>query len=139
MLDNFEKKLTEDEVVRILSDKLQMEGWKIVNQCFGQTRGNDIEAVKDGRILIVEAKGAKSNDYSPTKKRESFDSGQIKTHFGKAMVKIMTEIEKNPNHLYAIAHPDDELIRKTIGKIIPQLEKLNIKHYWIKKDDKIQS
>ena len=77
----------------------------------------------------------KSNDYSPTKKRESFDGGQIKSHFGRALVKTMSDINKNPQHIYAIAHPDDELIRKTIGHIIPQLEKLNIKHYWVKKDD----
>lgn len=47
----------------------------------------------------------------------------------------MSDINKNSQHIYAIAHPDDELIRKTIGHIIPQLEKLNIKHYWVKKDD----
>jgi 3-phosphoglycerate kinase len=129
------EKLTEDEVVEILSRKLEKDGWKITNQCFGQTKGNDIEATKNGKILIVEAKGAKSNDYSPTKKRESFDGGQIKSHFGRALVKTMSDINKNPQHIYAIAHPDDELIRKTIGHIIPQLEKLNIKHYWVKKDD----
>lgn len=139
MGDRYTEKLTEDEVVEILSEKLKNDGWEIINQCFGQTRGNDIEATKDGKTLIVEAKGAKSNDYSPTKKREFFNSGQIKSHFGRALVKIMWDIEKNPNNIYAIAHPDDELIKKTIGKIIPQLEKLNIKHYWIKKDDKIQS
>lgn len=127
------EKLTEDEVVTILSQQLRNEGWKITNQCFGQTQGYDIEAIKDGVILIVEAKGAKSNDYSPTKKRDFFDSGQIKSHFGRALVKIMSEIYKNPNNLYAIAHPDDELIKKTIGSIIPQLEKLNIQHYWVKK------
>lgn len=134
MVDKFEYKLTEDKVVTILSQQLKSEGWKITNQSFGQTHGNDIEAIRDGIILIVEAKGAKSNDYSPTKKRDFFDSSQIKSHFGRALVKIMSEIEKNPNNLYAIAHPDDELIRKSIGSIIPQLEKLNIKHYWVKND-----
>ncbi|WP_060868452.1 hypothetical protein [Chryseobacterium indologenes] len=133
MYNNSNSKLTEDEVVLILSEQLKNDGWQIINQCFGQSKGNDIEAIKNGRTLIVEAKGAKSNDYSPTKKRDFFDSGQIKSHFGRALVKIMSDIEKNPNNLYAIAHPDDELIKKTIGKIIPQLEKLNIKHYWVKK------
>lgn len=133
----FKKKLTEDEVVSILSNKLEIDGWKIVSQCFGQTKGYDIEAFKNGKTLIIEAKGARSNDYSPTKKRDFFDSGQIKSHFGRALIKIMSEIEKNPNNIYAIAHPDDELIKKTIGKIIPQLENLNIKHYWVKRDDKI--
>ena len=131
---NHEDKLTEDEVVRILSKQLEIEGWEITKQCFGQTKGNDIEATKEGVNLIVEAKGAKSNDYSPTKKRDYFDSGQIKSHFGRALVKIMSEIEKNPENTYAIAHPADDLIKKTIGKLIPQLEKLNIKHYWVKNE-----
>ena len=131
----YQEKLTEDEVVEILSKELENDGWTIINQCFGQSKGNDIEATKNGETLIVEAKGAKSNDYSPTKKREFFNSGQIKSHFGRALVKIMSDIEKNPNYKYAIAHPDDELIKKTIGKIIPQLEKLNIKHYWVKRYD----
>jgi len=134
---NFRDKLTEDEVVKLLSEQLQKAGWTIIKQCFGQTRGNDIEAIKDKEKLIIEAKGAKSNEYSPTKKRDYFKSGQIKSHFGRAIVKIMSEIEKNPEFIYGIAHPDDPLIRKTIGKIIPQLEGLNIKHYWVKKDDKI--
>lgn len=129
----YQEKLTEDEVVEILSKELENDGWTIINQCFGQSKGNDIEATKNGETLIVEAKGAKSNDYSPTKKRDFFNSGQIKSHFGRALVKIMSDIEKNPNYKYAIAHPDDELIKKTIGKIIPQLEKLNIKHYWVKR------
>lgn len=129
----YQEKLTEDEVVEILSKELENNGWTIINQCFGQSKGNDIEATKNGETLIVEAKGAKSNDYSPTKKRDFFNSGQIKSHFGRALVKIMSDIEKNPNYKYAIAHPDDELIKKTIGKIIPQLEKLNIKHYWVKR------
>lgn len=131
----YNKKLTEDEVVTILSKKLEKDGWIIKNQCFGQTKGNDIEAIREGYILIVEAKGARANDYSPTKKRSYFSSGQIKSHFGRAIVKIMSDIEKNPKNIYAIAHPDDELIRKTIGKLIPQLEKLNIKHFWVKNDD----
>lgn len=129
----YQEKLTEDEVVAILSKELENDGWTIISQCFGQSKGNDIEATKNGETLIIEAKGAKSNDYSPTKKREFFNSVQIKSHFGRAIVKIMSDIEKNPNYKYAIAHPDDELIKKTIGKIIPQLEKLTIKHYWVKR------
>ncbi|SEF69887.1 hypothetical protein SAMN05421847_0665 [Halpernia humi] len=137
MKNNWDEKLTEDEVVKILSEQLEKEGWEIINQCFGQTKGHDIEAEKNGKTLIIEAKGAKANSYSPTKKRDFFDSNQIKSHFGRALVKIMSDLNKNPKNIYGIAHPDDELIKKTIGNIVPQLGKLNINHYWVKKDDKI--
>lgn len=82
----------------------------------------------------MEAKGAKASNISPTKRREYFNSGQIKTHFGKAIVKVLEEKLLNPKAILAIAHPDDSSIRKSIGHIIPFLKTLGIKHFWISSD-----
>ena len=127
-------KLTEDETVKILADYLGKCGWTIKSLCFGQARGNDIVASKSNAMLIVEVKGARASDNSPTKKRKHFDAGQIKTHFGAALVKILQEKHLNPKNKLAIAHPDDEDIRRTIGHLIPFLSILNIKHYWVSDD-----
>jgi hypothetical protein len=124
-------KLTEDETVKILADYLKKSGWKIESICLGQTHGNDIVASKLNTTLIVEAKGARASDNSPTKKREHFNSGQIKTHFGVALVKILQEKHLNPKNKFAIAHPDDKDIRRTIGNLIPFLNILDIKHFWV--------
>ncbi len=129
-------KLTENDVVNLLADFLKNTGWEIEKICLNNERGNDIEAKKNGQKLIVEAKGAKANDNAFTKKREKFDGGQIKDHFGKAIVKILEEKEKNKNSntKFAIAHPNDSDIKKHIGHLISYLNKLGITHYWIGKD-----
>lgn len=125
------QKLTEDEIVNILIDHLKLNGWKIDSFCLGQKQGRDIVASKANSTLIIEAKGARAGDNSPTKKREYFNSGQIKTHFGKAIVKVLEEKSLNPVANLAIAHPDDMAIRKSIGHLIPFLEILGIKHFWV--------
>ena len=68
-------------------------------------------------------KGARANDNSPIKKK-IFDSGQIKDHLGKAIVKALETQKKFKDADIGIAHPDDEYIRKTIGKITPELKKI---------------
>ena len=124
-------KLTEDDTIKYLMQYLKSEGWVIESYCLGQQHGNDIVALKANTKLIVEVKGAKANDASPTKKREHFDSGQIKTHFGKALVKILDEKYLNPDAKFAIAHPDDNEIKKTIGHLTPFLKNLDIIHFWV--------
>lgn len=124
-------KLTEDEIIKILLEYLAENNWNIESYCFGQKKGNDIVATKNNKALIIEAKGAKASDNSPTKKRDKFDSNQIKTHFGKAIIKILDEMIKNPQAEFAIAHPDDNDIKKAIGHLIPFLKQLGISHFWV--------
>ena len=117
---------------------LKSKGWTIVSYCLGQSRGNDIVASKKGVTLVVEAKGAKASDTAPTKKRSYFDSGQIKTHFGKAIVKTFNEKHLNPKFKYAIAHPYDDHINKSIGHLIPFLKTLDIGHFWVYADGTVK-
>lgn len=126
--------MTENELVTHLMDYLKINGWEITDHCLGQKHGIDIIAQKNSKELIIEAKGAKANSDSLNKRREYFDSGQIKTHFGKAIVKILEEQAKNPNRLFAIAHPDDIEIKRIVGPLTGSLKRLNIKHYWVKLD-----
>lgn len=128
-----EAKLTEDEVVEILMQHLVSQSWTIESFCLGQQQGYDIVANRKGKHLYVEVKGAKANDNSPTKKRKFFDSGQIKDHFGKALVKSLETKIKYPNALVAIAHPEDKDIRKTIGSTVTFLKKIGIMHFWVGK------
>ncbi|WP_177734446.1 hypothetical protein [Flavobacterium inviolabile] len=124
-------KLTEDETVIILCEYLKQNDWIIESYCLGRKQGIVIVASKLSMKLAIEVKGAKANDKSPIKKREFFDSGQIKTHLGKALVKVLEEKHLNPKINIAIAHPDDVDIRKNIGHLIPFLKHLGIKHFWV--------
>jgi len=133
----YQNKLTENRTIEILMNYLIINGWKIESYCLGQTRGIDIIASKNGETMLMEVKGARACDDSPNKKRNYFDSGQIKTHFGKAIVKMLEERFKNPKCILAIVHPNDFNIKKSIGNLTPQLKNLNIKHYWVSENGEI--
>ena len=130
-------KLTEDNTIKILIKFLELDSWTIESYCLGQSRGCDIVAVKESKKLFVEVKGARAGDNSPTKRREHFDSGQIKTHFGKAIVKILDDKYKNPNTDFAIAHPNDTDIKRAIGNLTPMLKQMNIKHFWVSENGNV--
>lgn len=133
MID-LKNKLTEDETVELLINYLATEEYDIISYCKGSKRGIDIVAKKENKKLLIEVKGAKANHDSKIKKRPYFDSGQIKDHFGKAIVKALEMKTDNPNADIAIAQPDDELIRKHLTKSISHLKKLDIKHFWVSKN-----
>ena len=130
--------MTENEVIEKLIVYLEKEGWSVGdNYCLGSTHGIDIKAEKDGTTLLVEAKGAAASKDSANRVREYFDAGQIKTHFGKAIVQVLQYKAENPDFLIAIAHPMDDAIVKQIGQLIPFLIKLDIIHLWVSPDGKI--
>ena len=124
-------KLTENEVVEHLCNWLIKEGWQILNKNIDHSRGTDIKAEKGRKLLIVKAKGARGNPRSHVTTRKKFDCGQIKTHLGKAIVKVLELKNDYPKALLAIAQPDDPDIRKCLQKVIPEITKLKIKLFWI--------
>jgi hypothetical protein len=72
-------KMTEDEVIEHYCRYLIRNKWSIKSCCKEGKRGIDIVASRGNEVLLVEAKGAKSRDEAPTKKRKQFDCGQVKT------------------------------------------------------------
>ena len=130
-------KLTEDETVELLMDFLKSDGYKILDYCKGHKRGIDITAERNNRKLLIEVKGARANHNSKIKKRPYFDSGQIKDHFGKAIVKSLEVKSDFPDCDIAIAHPEDDLIKKHINKSVQHLKKLEIFHFWVSKNGKV--
>ena len=127
-MGNIGYKMTEDEVVSHLQRHFEDKGWN-VKCCKESERGIDIDASKGDKRVIMEAKGAMAGEMY--KKRKHFDGGQITTHFGKAIVKILKAKIEDKNAEFAIAHPDDALIKKHIGNLIPFLKDLEIPHYWV--------
>jgi len=125
--------MLEDEVVNKLSRWLTKKGWSVDNLCLGHAHGNDITAVKDTEKLFVEAKGGRGNPKSPVTTREKFNCSQIKTHFGKAIVKMFEERHKNPGPgvIVAIAQPDDKYIIKCLSGAIPGVINAGIKLFWV--------
>jgi hypothetical protein len=133
-------KLTENQAVRLLIRHLEDNKWKVgKNYCLSHQRGIDIQAKRGKTLMLIEVKGAKAHSKAPTKKRSHFSGGQINTHFGVAVVKALKLQHEYPKAIVAIAHPDDDLLRKHLDPIIPRLKLLNIRHYWVSKRNTILS
>ena len=137
-MTNNDEKLTEDETVELLINHLENNGYNIISFCTGHKRGTDIIAEKNNKKLLIEVKGAKANHNSKIKKRPFFNSGQIKDHFGKAIVKVLELKSDNENCDVAIAHPDDEFIKKHLDKSIKHLRKLDIIHFWVSRNGSVE-
>lgn len=132
-----ELKLTEDEVVTNLMKYLNKEGWEIESYCMGNKRGIDIVANKGKNKLLVEAKGARANDKAHNKVRKFFDRGRIRTHLGRAIVKVLELRVLNPHTKIAIAHPNDEMVIEVVGELIPCLNQMGIQHYFVSRNGKV--
>ena len=126
------KKLTENQVVDYLSDWLVAHGWTIEEKSKDHNRGLDLKASKGPHTIIVEAKGARGNPRSHVTTRSKFTCGQIKDHFGKAIVKILEERHQHPDLTFGIAQPDDEDMRRCLKKAIPEMNKIGIKLFWVR-------
>ena len=137
MKKSVEEKILEDEIIDVLIHWLQKDGWYIKSFCKGQTRGIDILAEKEKKIFIIEAKGAKGNPSNKNTRREKFDSGQLFTHLGVAIIKVLKERNNYPGAQIAIAHPDDEYIKKVLSPIIPDLKKTGIQFLWVNTNGKV--
>lgn len=135
---DFNVKYTEDEVVLMVMEWLKENGWKIISYCLGHERGYDIVAQKETKKIIIEAKGARANINSPIKKRIHFDSGQLKDHLGKAIVKSLETKAENKDSIIAIAHPDEPYVRKVCEKTLNQLLEIDIITIWANKN-KVES
>ena len=127
-------KLTEDEVILLLIDWLKSKDWVITDYCLGHTRGIDITAKKNSDVLYIEAKGARASSSSPIRKRKKFDSGQIRGHLGKAIVKSVETQIKHPSSIVAIAHPMDVDLFNICDPVFNELEKLKIYKFWVSKE-----
>ena len=130
--------MTEDETVLALMKHLENNGWNIESYCLGHQRGDDIEASKDNSRMTVEVKGSKANIDSKIKKRDKFDSGQLKTHFGKAILKSYDSILSGDKTIVSIAHPNNDYLKSVLGKYIPIINKSGIRHYWVNSDGTVE-
>jgi len=129
--------LTENATIDFLVSYLEVNGWEIIDKKYGNSHGYDIEAIRYDETLIVEVKGAMANEGSKIKKRPFFDSGQIKTHLGKAIVKVLEVRNERPEAIIAIAHPYTPSIVKIVTPLLPYLVVLGIEHFWVKENGEV--
>lgn len=128
-------KMCEDQVVGHLAAWFKAQGFTITTETRGHHHGIDLDVIRSGERIVVEAKGARGNKAS--RKKDFFDQNQIKVHLGMALVKVLELKLKHPDAIVAIAHPVDERVVATIGPLLHQLKGLGIRHYWVASDGQV--
>lgn len=100
--------ISEDDVKRAVKDKLERDGWEC-HVAWGGTHGIDIDAHRDGRRWVIEAKGSgKSNP-------------QRANYFVGALGELMQRTS-DPSADYGIALPDLDQFRR-LWERLPALAK----------------
>jgi hypothetical protein len=123
--------LMEDFVVNSIVTHLKSKGYRIVSFATGRNHGIDVHAAQENHVILVEAKGAKGNSQNGPVKRQKFDSGQIKDHLGKAILKVLELKNHDPNAELWIAHPDTPAIRTVVEPVKKHLSVLGIKCVYV--------
>lgn len=129
--------LTENDVVEAVAEHLKRLGYSITTLCSTQQRGVDIEAVRDGKVLRVEAKGATSSLKHTKRFGKRFDRGQIESHASRALYKALSFYGEGVEA--AIALPDDALHREKIAPLQSALHKLGVTVFWVAEDCRVSS
>lgn len=125
--------LHEGDVVLALSGHLKAAGWTIESVCLGQTRGDDVVAVRSGARLRVEAKGAGSGTLGTKRYGQTFTGGQVHDHVAKAVLRALRWVSTGSAHP-ALAFPDNAQHRGELAKVQPALGQLGITVMWVGND-----
>lgn len=123
----------EGNVVDSLVAHFIREGWTIVRCADTASRehGPDIEAERDGEVLLVEAKGYPSSQYrDPARageKKPTNPSLQAQHWFSHALLKGVRLQSGYPHAIVVLAFPDFPRYRALVGEISGSLKKLGLR------------
>jgi hypothetical protein len=122
----------EGNVVTTIRRHLENTGWsiKFMADTLVKERGVDLEAFKDGRTLIIEAKGDPSKGYSDPRRagetkptNPTLQAGHWYAHAVLAAIRLQT---KHPAAIVALAFPDFPRYQTLFDETRKGLEKLGV-------------
>lgn len=122
----------EGNIVNALARNLIGKGWKIEGQANTQSkeRGVDLRASKEGKILLVEAKGYPSKSYRDPRRADERKPtnpvNQAQQWYSHALLKVLRLQTAYPQAKVALAFPDFPRYRTLFNETKLGLEKLAI-------------
>jgi hypothetical protein len=128
-----------DAVVRYLG----RSGWAIraVADAARRERGDDIRAERDGRTLVVEAKGYPSRKYADARRaaehKPTHPSLQAKHWLSNALLTVLHTLGRRPDVLVAIALPDILRYRNLVDEMEPPLRRLGVGVLFVGSDGEV--
>jgi hypothetical protein len=124
--------IIEDDVVDITAAFLASEGWNVTSSCHGTKQGIDIDAERNYRRLVIEAKGSIAK--IPSAKIPWFTQHRTTQSLVAAIDKAACAMYTDPNASRAIAIPDNPFYRKAITPRRPSMSNNDIRIIWVTKD-----
>jgi len=122
----------EGNVVNALAHSLAGKGWKIESQAdtHSKERGVDLRASREGRILLVEAKGYPSTGYRDPRRADerkpTNPTNQAQQWYSHALLKVLRLQTVYPQAKVALAFPDFPRYETLFCETKLGLEKLGI-------------
>lgn len=126
--------LTENDVVDMVSSKLEELNFEIISRCYTDVKGVDIVGRKDNQRILIEAKGGTTSIES-INYGKSFTRSQARTHISVAIFKILQLKEDNKNVLLGIALPYESHHYEFIKSIETSLKELEVMIFWCDKEN----
>ena len=106
------------------------KGWTIQSTAHANEHGDDIDALKDGQRLLVEAKGAGSSKATTNRYGQIFTANQVGSHIGVAVVRALRWVSRGIDYP-TLAFPDNRHHRDRVDTIAPALAQLRIGVFWV--------
>lgn len=122
--------LTEDQVVDAVCGRLVADGYEIAQRAASTEHGFDIVARRDGRDLIIEAKGAGSSKVGTARYGKEFTANQVFDHVGKAVLKALRVVTSGDADA-DIALPDNANHRREVEQVAAALQKVGVSVFWV--------
>ncbi len=134
--------LNENDVVAAVCDYLESHGYTIHSTCTTKQTGEDIVAsnASTGERLSVEAKGATSARERSARFGQPFDSAQIRVHVSEAVfkaVQVLSAATEGEPVTAGIALPATSYHQSMVGLVMPILERLGVRLFWVLSDGSV--
>ena len=121
--------LTEDQVVDAVRSHLEQEGWLIRSFAHAHQHGDDVVAEREGRRLVVEAKGEGSSKEGTRRYGRPFTRNQVGTHVAVATYRALTVVSRGEEA--AIALPENDHHLRAVQSTATALNRLGIRVFWV--------
>jgi len=135
----------EGNVVEAIARFLEEDGWTVVGKADTQSkeRGVDIQAMRNGWTLLVEAKGYPSKNYRDPRRaghvKPTNPTNQAQRWYSHALLKAMRLQTKHPEALVALGFPDFPRYRTLFEDTHDGLVKLGVAMLMVRVDGSVET
>ncbi len=132
--------LTENDVIEAVCSYLIKNAYKINKKLSTRQRGVDIVATNpDGIPCYIEAKGATSSKPESSRYGQEFNSSQVKTHIGMALVAAFKSLNEYTEAESFIALPNNTAHKALVESMRKPIRNSGVKILLVSEEGLVQS